>query len=101
MGLLQNGRNFLTPHRPIGGVLIALPTDAWLLTRGATSTRRRESRPYRTDPQIGRPFLLPVVIDGTRDAEAHVPDSFTEVQWTRLRQAYGGQASPASSARRP
>ncbi len=32
----------------------------------------------------GRPFLLPVVIDGTRDAEAHVPDSFTEVQWTRL-----------------
>ncbi len=32
----------------------------------------------------GRPFLLPVVIDATRDAEAHVPDSFTEVQWTRL-----------------
>ncbi len=40
----------------------------------------------------GRPFLLPVVIDATRDAEAHVPDSFTEVQWTRLRPAYGGQA---------
>ncbi len=32
----------------------------------------------------GRPFLLPVVIDDTRDADAHVPDSFTEVQWTRL-----------------
>jgi hypothetical protein len=32
----------------------------------------------------GRPFLLPVVIDATRDSEAHVPDSFTEVQWTRL-----------------
>jgi len=32
----------------------------------------------------GRPFLLPVVIDETRDAEAQVPDSFTEVQWTRL-----------------
>ena len=32
----------------------------------------------------GRPFVLPVVIDDTRDAEAHVPDSFTEVQWTRL-----------------
>jgi tetratricopeptide (TPR) repeat protein len=43
----------------------------------------------------GLPFLLPVVIDATRDAEAHVPDSFTEVQWTRLRPAsrdYGGQA---------
>jgi len=29
-------------------------------------------------------FLLPVVIDGTRDADAHVPDEFREVQWTRL-----------------
>ena len=43
----------------------------------------------------GRPFLLPVVIDGTRDSEAQVPDSFLEVQWTRLRPAgYGGQARP-------
>src|ERR1043165_6575601 len=32
----------------------------------------------------GRPFLLPVVIDGTRDSEAHVPDSFLDVQWTSL-----------------
>ncbi|MBL9186596.1 MAG: TIR domain-containing protein [Opitutaceae bacterium] len=29
-------------------------------------------------------FLLPVVIDATHDAEAHVPDEFREVQWTRL-----------------
>lgn len=41
----------------------------------------------------GRPFLLPVVVDDTRDTEAHVPDSFTEVQWTRLRlPSYAGQA---------
>jgi tetratricopeptide (TPR) repeat protein len=43
----------------------------------------------------GRPFLLPVVIDDTRDSEAHVPDSFNDVQWTLLRPAtrdYGGQA---------
>ncbi len=33
----------------------------------------------------GRAFLLPVVIDDTRDFDAHVPDSFTEVQWTRLK----------------
>ena len=32
----------------------------------------------------GRPFLVPVVIDDTGDTEAQVPDSFTEVQWTRL-----------------
>ncbi len=31
------------------------------------------------------PFLLPVVIDGTKDAEAFVPDKFREVQWTRVR----------------
>ena len=29
-------------------------------------------------------FLLPVVIDETRDAEAHVPDEFRDMQWTRL-----------------
>ena len=45
----------------------------------------------------GRPFLLPVVIDDTRDAEAHVPDSFTEVQWTRLP---GGESGAAFAARR-
>ncbi len=32
----------------------------------------------------GTPFLLPVVIDATRDAEAKVPAEFKAVQWTRL-----------------
>jgi TolB-like protein/cytochrome c-type biogenesis protein CcmH/NrfG len=32
----------------------------------------------------GTPFLLPVVIDATRDAEALVPEEFRAVQWTRL-----------------
>jgi TolB-like protein/Flp pilus assembly protein TadD len=44
----------------------------------------------------GRPFLLPVVIDDTHDADAHVPDSFTEVQWTRL----PGGATPPKFAER-
>ena len=39
----------------------------------------------------GRPFLLPVVIDDTRDADAQVPDSFTEVQWTRLKGGEGAE----------
>ena len=30
------------------------------------------------------PFLVPVVIDGTTDAGAFVPEKFREVQWTRL-----------------
>src|SRR6266404_6658937 len=29
-------------------------------------------------------FLVPVVVDGTRDQEAFVPDAFRAVQWTRL-----------------
>ncbi len=37
-------------------------------------------------------FLLPVVIDDTRDAGAHVPDEFREVQWTRLP---GGESNVA------
>jgi TolB-like protein/Flp pilus assembly protein TadD len=31
-----------------------------------------------------RTFLLPIVIDATRDAEAKVPPEFKAVQWTRL-----------------
>jgi TolB-like protein/Tfp pilus assembly protein PilF len=38
------------------------------------------------------PFLLPVVIDGTTDATARVPDRFREVQWSHLP---GGGVSPA------
>jgi TolB-like protein/Tfp pilus assembly protein PilF len=37
-------------------------------------------------------FLLPVVIDGTPDGSARVPDRFHEVQWSRLPD---GQISPA------
>jgi len=36
------------------------------------------------DMADGTPFLLPVVIDGTPDREALVPDVFLRVQWTRL-----------------
>jgi len=32
----------------------------------------------------GTPFLLPVVIDSTSETKARVPDSFVEVQWTRV-----------------
>jgi len=39
-----------------------------------------------------KPFLLPVVIDETRDAEARVPGEFRAVQWTRLP---GGEVTPA------
>jgi TolB-like protein len=39
----------------------------------------------------GVPFVLPVVIDETREPEALVPDRFRSVQWTRLP---GGRVSP-------
>ncbi len=31
-----------------------------------------------------KPFLVPIVIDGTHDADAKVPDAFRAVQWTHL-----------------
>jgi TolB-like protein/Flp pilus assembly protein TadD len=33
---------------------------------------------------LERPFLVPVVVDGTGDQEAVVPDAFRAVQWTRV-----------------
>jgi TolB-like protein/Tfp pilus assembly protein PilF len=44
----------------------------------------------------GTPFILPVVIDDTKDREALVPKSFLDVQWTRLP---GGEAGAAFGAR--
>lgn len=41
-------------------------------------------------------FLLPIVIDGTRDASAKVPPEFKAVQWTRLP---AGETTPAFRAR--
>src|SRR6266481_1178262 len=32
----------------------------------------------------GRAFLLPIIIDGTSESQAMVPEKFREVQWTRL-----------------
>ena len=40
----------------------------------------------------GKPFLVPVVLDATSERDAHVPDAFLAVQWTRLP---GGETSPA------
>jgi hypothetical protein len=40
-------------------------------------------------------FLLPVVIDGTNEAGARVPDKFLTVQWMRVP---GGQPTPALEA---
>lgn len=44
----------------------------------------------------GTPFLLPVVLDGTRDTEALVPSEFKGVQWTRFP---NGEPSAAFCAR--
>ena len=41
-------------------------------------------------------FLVPVVIDGTNEHDASVPELFRSVQWTRLP---GGETSPAFSQR--
>jgi TolB-like protein len=38
-----------------------------------------------------KPFLIPVVIDSTSEAEARVPEKFREIQWTKLP---GGNTPP-------
>jgi TolB-like protein len=43
-----------------------------------------------------RSFIVPVVVDSTRERDALVPDSFRDVQWTHLP---GGEASTAFVAR--
>ncbi|MGO9933705.1 MAG: TIR domain-containing protein [Steroidobacteraceae bacterium] len=43
-----------------------------------------------------KPFLVPIVIDGTDDSAARVPDKFREVQWTSLP---GAETPPAFVAR--
>ncbi len=40
----------------------------------------------------GKPFLVPVAIDATSERDAHVPDAFLAVQWTRLP---AGETPPA------
>jgi TolB-like protein len=60
----------------------------------SASTQSREEGYFRREWKLavdrtndmagGRAFLLPVVIDGTSDSEALVPEKFREVQWTRL-----------------
>jgi tetratricopeptide (TPR) repeat protein len=44
----------------------------------------------------GRPFIVPVAIDETRDTDALVPDAFLAVQWMRLP---GGAATPLFAER--
>jgi TolB-like protein/Tfp pilus assembly protein PilF len=43
-----------------------------------------------------KPFLVPVVVDGTRDQDALVPDAFRAVQWMRLP---GGNTPPTFGER--
>lgn len=43
-----------------------------------------------------KPFIVPVVIDEVAQADARVPERFSEVQWTRLP---AGETSPAFVAR--
>jgi TolB-like protein/cytochrome c-type biogenesis protein CcmH/NrfG len=60
----------------------------------SANTQSREEGYFRREWKIAvdrtndmaedRAFLLPIVIDGTSDSEARVPEKFCEVQWTRL-----------------
>jgi hypothetical protein len=44
-------------------------------------------------------FIVPVVIDGTRESAALVPDKFREIQWTRVFNQNGTQVLVAQVLR--
>jgi TolB-like protein len=68
----------------------------------SANTERRDEGYFRREWSLAvdrtrdmahkRTFLLPVVIDGTPERSAAVPDKFHELQWTRLP---GGETPPA------
>ena len=72
----------------------------------SASTQAREEGYFRIEWDLaaerargiasGVPFILPVVIDDTREPEALVPDRFRMVQWTKLR---GGEVPAEVRAR--
>ncbi len=72
----------------------------------SANTQAREEGYFRIEWELaaqralgiasGVAFILPIVIDDTREPDALVPDRFRAVQWTRLR---GGELSPEVKAR--
>jgi len=67
----------------------------------SANTQQREEGYFRLEWHLaeqrsqliarGRPFIVPVAIDGTSDADALAPEAFLAVQWMRLPK---GQPSP-------
>ena len=72
----------------------------------SANTQAREEGYFRIEWELaaqralgiasGVAFILPIVIDDTREPDALVPDRFRSVQWTRLR---GGELTPEVKAR--
>ncbi|MFZ5496477.1 MAG: TIR domain-containing protein [Verrucomicrobiota bacterium] len=72
----------------------------------SANTQAREEGYFRIEWELaaqralgiasGVAFILPVVIDDTREPGALVPDRFRSVQWTRLR---GGEMTPEARAK--
>ncbi len=74
--------------------LISAHTNARLEGYFRREWKQAVERTHDMDESL--PFLVPIVIDGTTDAGARVPEKFRHYQWTKLP---GGEASPAFVAR--
>ncbi|AOS43661.1 cellulose synthase subunit BcsC [Lacunisphaera limnophila] len=72
----------------------------------SANTQAREEGYFRIEWELaaqralgiasGVAFILPIVIDDTREPDALVPDRFRTVQWTRVR---GGEMTPEAKAK--
>ncbi len=74
--------------------LISANTNARLEGYFRREWKQAVERTHDMDESL--PFLVPVVIDGTSDAGARVPEKFRHFQWTKLP---GGETPPAFVAR--
>ena len=74
--------------------LISANTNARLEGYFRREWKQAVERTHDMDESL--PFLVPVVIDGTSDAGARVPEKFRHYQWTKL---LGGEVTPAFVAR--
>jgi hypothetical protein len=82
-------------RRQIKNCALFLPIISWNTHERREGYFRLEwklavDRSHLMDAEMA--FLLPVVIDDTKDNDERVPDRFREVQWTRLPQGANSDA---------
>ena len=91
LGVLTMGGEFFPHLLAEGGIMPCRDDEAGNRPESVPSGPASEAgeeigREPTLDRARGTPFLLPVVVDDTREAAALVPEPFMRLPWTRLPQ---------------